>query len=127
MFKETKAFSSFSVKDINASKQFYSQVLGLEISQPMDQLSLHLAGGGRVFLYVKPDHVPATFTVLNFSVTDLEKTMEELKRHGVQFIVYKENGFETDDQGIFHGEGPKIAWFKDPSNNILSILEETTS
>ncbi|SEB09570.1 VOC family protein [Pedobacter hartonius] len=124
MFKEIKAFSGFSVKDIATSKHFYSGVLGLETSQPMDQLLLQLAGGGEVFLYAKPNHEPATFTVLNFPVLNLEKTMEELRKRGVKFIIYKEEGFETDENGVFLDGGPKIAWFKDPSDNILSVIEK---
>jgi len=124
MFKEIKAFSGFSVKDIATSKDFYSGILGLEISQPMDQLLLHLAGGGEVFLYAKPNHEPATFTVLNFPVPSLKNAMEELRKRGVDFIIYKEEGFETDENGVFLGEGPKIAWFKDPSDNILSVIEQ---
>jgi len=124
MFKEIKAFSGFSVKDIATSKDFYSGILGLEISQPMDQLLLHLAGGGEVFLYAKSNHEPATFTVLNFPVPSLENAMEELRKRGVDFIIYKEEGFETDENGVFLGGGPKIAWFKDPSDNILSVIEQ---
>lgn len=124
MFKETKAFSGFSVKDIDTSKEFYTKTLGLEFSQPMDQLLLHIAGGGEVFLYAKPNHVPATYTVLNFPVNNLKETMDELRERGIEFIIYKEEGFETDDEGVFHGGGPKIAWFKDPSGNILSVLEK---
>jgi catechol 2,3-dioxygenase-like lactoylglutathione lyase family enzyme len=124
MFKEIKIFSSYSVKDIDASKQFYSEVLGLETSHPMDQLQLHLAGGGEVFLYLKANHEAATFTVLNFSVPNLEKAMQDLSEKGVRFIIYNEEDFKTDDKGVFMGDGPKIAWFKDPSDNILSVIEE---
>lgn len=124
MFKEAKVFSSFSVKDMPSSKEFYGQTLGLETSSPMDQLSLTLTGGGKVFLYEKENHQPATFTVLNFNVADLEKAMEQLSNQGVKFEIYKEEGFATDEKGVFKGEGLKIAWFRDPSGNILSIIEE---
>ncbi|MBB6269782.1 catechol 2,3-dioxygenase-like lactoylglutathione lyase family enzyme [Pedobacter cryoconitis] len=124
MFKEVKAFSGFSVKDIPAAEEFYGQILGLEISQTMGQIVLHIAGGGTVFVYGKPNHIPATYTVLNFPVENLEKAMDELGKRGVEFIIYNEEEFKTDAKGVFHGGGPKIAWFKDPSDNILSILEK---
>ncbi|QNK64847.1 VOC family protein [Pedobacter sp. PAMC26386] len=124
MFKEVKAFSGFSVNDIPVSKEFYSKTLGLETSETMGQLVLHIAGGGTVFVYAKPNHVPATYTVLNFPVENLEEAMDALSKDGVQFIIYKEKDFETDNKGVFHGGGPKIAWFKDPSGNILSVLEK---
>ncbi|RAJ22832.1 VOC family protein [Pedobacter cryoconitis] len=125
MFKEVKAFSGFSVKEIPEAIEFYKDILGLEISQTMGQLVLHIAGGGTVFVYGKPNHVPATFTVLNFPVVNLKEAMDELRKTGIVFIIYKEKDFETDDQGVFHGGGPKIAWFKDPSGNILSVLEKS--
>lgn len=124
MFKEAKSFSSFSVKDIAASKVFYGEVLGLDISTPMDQLSLNLNGGGKVFIYGKDDHQPALFTVLNFNVPNLEQAMEQLRNQGVQFEIYKEVDFATDDQGVREDQGMKIAWFKDPSGNILSVIQE---
>lgn len=124
MFKDVKAFSGFSVKEITEAMKFYKETLGLEISQTMGQLVLHIAGGGTVFVYAKPNHVPATFTVLNFPVQNLQQAMNELRERGIEFIIYKEKDFETDDQGVFHGGGPKIAWFKDPSGNILSVLEQ---
>jgi predicted enzyme related to lactoylglutathione lyase len=127
MFKDVKAFSGFSVKDISEAMKFYKEILGLEISQTMGQLVLHIAGGGTVFVYAKPNHVPATFTVLNFPVQNLQEAMNELRKKGVRFIIYKEKDFETDDQGVFHGGGPKIAWFKDPSGNILSVLEKDSA
>lgn len=124
MFKDVKAFSGFSVKEITEAMKFYKETLGLEISQTMGQLVLHIAGGGTIFVYAKPNHVPATFTVLNFPVQNLQQAMNELRERGIEFIIYKEKDFETDDQGVFHGGGPKIAWFKDPSGNILSVLEQ---
>lgn len=127
MFKDVKAFSGFSVKEISGAIKFYEETLGLEISQTMGQLVLHIAGGGTVFVYAKPNHVPATFTVLNFPVQNLQQAMNELREKGVEFIIYKEKDFETDDRGVFHGGGPKIAWFKDPSGNILSVLEKDST
>jgi len=127
MFKDVKAFSGFSVKEISEAIKFYEETLGLEISRTMGQLVLHIAGGGTVFVYAKPNHVPATFTVLNFPVQNLQEAMNELRKKGVGFIIYKEKDFETDDQGVFHGGGPKIAWFKDPSGNILSVLEKDST
>lgn len=124
MFKEVKAFSGFSVNEIPEAEEFYGNTLGLEISYTMGQIVLHLAGGGTVFVYAKRTHIPATYTVLNFPVENLEEAMDKLRKRGVEFIIYKEEDFKTDEKGVFHGEGPKIAWFKDPSGNILSVLEK---
>lgn len=125
MLTESKAFGGFSVSDLEKSKVFYRDILGLEVSSPMEQLAeLHIEGGNKVILYFKPDHIPATFTVLNFPVKNLENTMEELRNRGVKFEIYKEAGFETDENGILKDQGMKIAWFKDPSGNILSVLED---
>jgi len=124
MFKETRAFSGFSVKEISSAKEFYGQTLGLEVSDANGLLTLMIAGGTKVLIYPKANHVPATFTILNFPVSNLEEAMKELKKRGIEFIIYKEEGFQTDDKGVFLGGGPKIAWFKDPSGNILSVLEE---
>ena len=124
MFKEVKAFSGFSVNGISKAEEFYGKTLGLEISYTMGQIVLHVAGGGTVFVYAKPNHIPATYTVLNFPVKNLEEAMDELRKRGVEFIIYNEEDFKTDEKGIFHGGGPKIAWFKDPSGNILSVLEK---
>jgi predicted enzyme related to lactoylglutathione lyase len=124
MFKNTPIFSGFSVDDIQKAREFYGLVLGLDISTPMDQLQLNIAGGGKVFIYSKPNHIPATFTVLNFPVDDVEKAVDELTVKGVKFIIYNEEHFKTDEKGIFHRGGPVIAWFKDPAGNFLSVLEE---
>jgi len=123
MLKESRAFSGFSVGDIARAREFYSKTLGLEVSEADGHLSLHLAGGAKVLIYPKPNHVPATFTVLNFSVADVEKAVDTLTRAGVRFERY-EGDLKTDDKGIFRGRGPVIAWFKDPAGNILSVLEE---
>lgn len=127
MFKNTNVFSSFSVDDIQKARQFYGEVLGLEFSTPMDQLELHPAGGVRIFVYGKPNHVPATFTVLNFAVDDIEKAVDELTKKGVRFEIYNEGQMKTDGKGIMRDGGPKIAWFKDPAGNFLSVVEDSQS
>ncbi len=124
MFKNTKAFSSFSVDDLEKAKEFYGQTLGLEVSESMEGLSLHLAGGNEIFVYPKTDHTPATFTILNFPVDDVEQAVDNLTSLGVRFEIYNDGELKTDNKGIFHG-GPKVAWFKDPAGNFLSVLEET--
>lgn len=121
-FKNTKAFSSFSVKDLDEAKRFYGQTLGLEVSESDEGLILQTKGGIDVFIYPKPDHTPATFTVLNFVVDDVDRAVDELTKMGVRFQIYDKGELKTDDRGIFQGE-PKIAWFKDPAGNFLSILE----
>jgi len=124
MFKETKTFSSFSISNLQQSKAFYGDTMGLKISEPMGQLAIHPAGIADIFLYEKSNHEPATFTVLNFLVSNLENAMEELRKRGVKFEIYKEDGFATDENGIREDQGMKIAWFKDPSGNILSLIED---
>jgi catechol 2,3-dioxygenase-like lactoylglutathione lyase family enzyme len=127
MFKASKAFSSFSVDDIPKAKEFYGQTLGLEVTDHRDMglLELSLATGGKVMIYPKDDnHSPASFTVLNFPVDSVEKAVDELTKLGVEFETYDETNLKTDDKGIARGEGPTIAWFKDPAGNILSVLEE---
>lgn len=124
MFKNSKAFSSFSVHNLDQARRFYGETLGLETHQRPQGLELKLVGGGTVFLYAKPDHAPATFTVLNFAVTNVEAAVAALKERGVRFEMYDQPGLKTDAQGIARGGGgPTIAWFKDPSGNILSVLE----
>jgi catechol 2,3-dioxygenase-like lactoylglutathione lyase family enzyme len=123
MFKNTKAFSSFSVNDIQRAREFYGQKLGLEVSETKEGLGLRLAGGGDVFLYSKPNHEPASFTVLNFRVDDIEQAVDQLTKAGIQFEHYDYPEIKTDEKGIHRNEGPKIAWFKDPAGNILSVLE----
>lgn len=123
MLKDSKAFSGFSVDDIGKAKDFYGQKLGLDVSEERGLLALHLAGGAKVLIYPKPNHAPATFTILNFPVDDIERTVDELTRRGVRFERY-EGEIKTDEKGISRArEGPKIAWFKDPAGNILSVLE----
>lgn len=121
-FKNTKAFSSFSVGDLEETKKFYGQILGLEVSETDEGLILQTKGGNDVFIYPKPDHIPATFTVLNFVVDDVDKAVDELTKVGIHFQIYDKGELKTDDRGVFQGK-PKIAWFKDPAGNFLSILE----
>ena len=125
MFEDTHAFSSFSVDDIQKAREFYEDVLGLEVSDDpdMDILTLNIATGADIVVYPKgKDHQPASFTVLNFAVDNIEETVAELGRRGVRFERYQ-GTLETDDKGIHHGN-PAIAWFKDPAGNILSVIEE---
>jgi catechol 2,3-dioxygenase-like lactoylglutathione lyase family enzyme len=122
MLKESKAFSGFSSNDIPACKRFYGETLGLDVTEEMGGLGLHFAGGGEVFIYPKDNHEPATFTVLNFPVEDIEAAVDRLTAAGVTFERY--DGFDQDENGIARGdEGPAIAWFKDPAGNILSVLQ----
>ena len=122
MFKDTKAFSGFSVDDIQRAREFYGGTLGLDVSEEHGLLTLHLAGGANVLVYPKDNHEPPSFTILNFPVSDIEAAVDELKRAGVRFESY-EGELETDEKGIFRGGGPLIAWFRDPAGNILSVLE----
>lgn len=126
MFKVKAAFSGFSVNDLAKAKEFYAETLGLKVDDEGVGLRLHLPGGGTVFAYPKDDHQPATFTILNFEVDNIDEAVDELTNRGVQFEHYE--GIPTDEKGIFRGGsqqmGPDIAWFKDPAGNILSVLEE---
>jgi hypothetical protein len=121
MFTDTKAFSGFAAPDIEPLEKFYGETLGIRTSVENDLLTLHLAGGRDTMVYPKPDFTPATYTILNFPVDDVEKAVDELIARGVKFEQYE--GFEQDEKGIFRGEGPLIAWFKDPAGNILAVLE----
>ena len=124
MLDPTKAFSSFSVNDIQKAKEFYGKKLGIDItSGPEGTLVLVLASGTKALMYPKPNHQPATFTVLNFPVDSVEKAVDELNQRGVRFEIYNEPDLKTDARGISRGNGPTIAWFKDPAGNILSVLE----
>lgn len=125
MLKESKAFSGFSVDDTGKAREFYGRTLGLAVSESHGMLTLHLAGGTSVLIYPKQNHAPATFTVLNFPVDDVDEAVDDLTRRGVRFETYDEPGLKTDERGIFRGGGPTIAWFRDPAGNILSVLEET--
>ena len=124
MFTDTKAFSGFSVDDLPRAKHFYGETLGLKISDEPEGLVLHPGGGGDVFVYPKPNHTPASFTILNFAVDDVDKAVDELAQAGVEFERYT-GELQTDEKGIHRGPpGPTIAWFKDPAGNILSVLEQ---
>lgn len=123
MFKDTPAFSGFSTDDVQKAKEFYGQTLGVDVSEEHGLLHLHLAGGRDVVVYPKANHTPATFTVLNFPVGDVEQVVDELNRRGVRFELYNAGDLVTDEKGIFRGGGPTIAWFKDPAGNILSVIE----
>lgn len=123
MFDSAKAFSSFSVDDVPKARRFYEQTLGLQVSEESGLLRLHLASGQSVLLYPKPTHTPASFTVLNFPVPDVEKAVDALAERGVHFERYPD--FKTDERGIFRGGGPLIAWFKDPAGNVLSVVQSS--
>jgi predicted enzyme related to lactoylglutathione lyase len=123
LFKEAKSFCSFSVNDLQKAKQFYGETLGLEISETPEGLELH-TGENTIFLYPKPNHTPASFTVLNFAVDDIEAAVAELNALGINLEHYNLPDIKTDERGIARGpHGPTIAWFKDPAGNILSVLE----
>jgi catechol 2,3-dioxygenase-like lactoylglutathione lyase family enzyme len=125
MFADTKAFSGFAVDNLEEARRFYADTLGVRTSVLDEEnglLNLELAGDRPTLVYVKPDYQPATYTVLNFQVDDVEAAVDELAARGVSFERYE--GFEQDDKGIARGPGPPIAWFRDPAGNILSVLEE---
>ena len=123
MFADTKAFSGFATNDIEAARRFYGETLGIEVTEEHGMLTLHLAGDRPTLIYPKPDFTPATYTILNFPVDDVEAAVDELSARGVEFERYE--GFDQDDKGIARGQGPAIAWFKDPAGNILSVLESS--
>ena len=122
MFANTKAFSGFAVDDLQKAQAFYGETLGLKTSEEYGLMTLHLAGDRDTLIYPKPDHTPATYTILNFPVDDIDKAVDELAARGVRFERYDDSG--QDEKGIFRGEGPYIAWFKDPAGNVLSVLQE---
>jgi predicted enzyme related to lactoylglutathione lyase len=125
MFANTKAYSGFAVDDLEKAREFYGEALGLRtsvISEEGGVMSLDLAGDRGTLVYQKPDFTPATYTILNFPVDDIDKAVDELAARGVRFERY--DGSEQDEKGIFRGEGPYIAWFKDPAGNVLSVLQE---
>jgi catechol 2,3-dioxygenase-like lactoylglutathione lyase family enzyme len=121
MFADSKAFSGFSVDDVDRARQFYGETLGLRVSEENGMLHLHLAGGHNVLVYPKPNHAPATFTVLNFPVDDIDEAVDALAARGVRIERY--DGFNQDEKGILRDEGPRIAWFTDPAGNVLSVLQ----
>jgi len=121
MLKESEAFSGFAVTDIDAAREFYGETLGMEVTDEGGGLGLQLPSGGAVFVYPKDDHEPAGFTVLNFPVEDIEGTVDGLGQRGIAFERY--DGFDQDERGIAQpGDGPRIAWFKDPSGNVLAVM-----
>jgi predicted enzyme related to lactoylglutathione lyase len=125
MLEKSEAFSGFAAPDLGQAKQFYGDTLGLKVTELEEGnlLQLEIAGGRNVLLYVKPDHAPANYTILNFPVDDIDAVVDGLTERGVQFERYDD--FDQDDKGIFRGEGPLIAWFKDPFGNILSVIKES--
>lgn len=123
-FKDAKAFSSFSVNDLDQAKEFYGQTLGLKVTELDEGLELNLAGGSTVFLYPKPNHTPASFTVLNFPVKDIDEAVNEITTLGLRLEKYDLPDLKTDKKGIMRGNGPLIAWFKDPAGNILSVVQQ---
>jgi predicted enzyme related to lactoylglutathione lyase len=121
MFTDTPAFSGFAVDDIDAARRFYGETLGLKIEDgPMGVLSLQLANSTTVMIYPKPDFVPATYTILNFPVQDVDAAVDDLTARGVEMERY--DGFDQDEKGIMRDNGPTIAWFTDPAGNILAVL-----
>lgn len=129
MFKDTKAVSSFSVDDLPKAKDFYVRILGLEVSEDPEGMYLHTGGGGKIFVYPKQDHIPATYTNLIFPVDDIDKVVDELTEKGVQFEHY-DGDIKTDEKGISRagtvsgGNNPSAAWFKDPAGNFIAVIEE---
>lgn len=125
MFENTKAFSSFAVDDVQKAREFYGEVLGLKttvLDEENGIMSLDLAGDRTTLIYPKPDFTPATYTILNFPVDDVEKAVDELAGRGVTFERYE--NFEQDEKGVARGAGPTIAWFRDPAGNILAVMEQ---
>lgn len=123
MLQSSEAFSGFSVDDIPRAKEFYGSTLGLDLSEEHGMLTLHLAGGRDTLVYPKPNHTPASFTILNFPVADIESAVDELTARGVPFEHYEGTEMETDERGVFRGGGPLIAWFTDPAGNVLSVIQ----
>jgi len=124
MFSADKAFSGFSVDDLDAAERFYGTTLGLAVEvNPMGFLDITLANGATILAYVKPNHEPASYTMLNFEVDDVEAAVDDLNARGVVTKIYTDPDFGTDAKGISRGEGPDIAWFTDPAGNVLSVLK----
>jgi catechol 2,3-dioxygenase-like lactoylglutathione lyase family enzyme len=125
MLKHSKAFSGFSVDDLQKAKNFYVDILELDVADnPMGLLELYVEGSSKIIVYPKPNHEPATFTILNFPVDNIDKAVDDLISRGIKFEQY-DDPIKTDAKGICRNpQGPKIAWFKDPAGNILSIIEE---
>lgn len=125
MLADSKAFSGFSVNDVSDARKFYEATLGLRVSEDNGMLTLHIAGGRDILVYPKDDHTPASFTILNFPVDNVESAVDELTRRGVRFERYPGMDADMDEKGIFRGGGPLIAWFTDPAGNVLSVIEDS--
>ncbi|MGZ0712378.1 VOC family protein (plasmid) [Coraliomargarita sp. W4R53] len=127
MFTTDGAYSGFSVDDIDAARRFYSETLGLTVeADPMGFLSLELASGASILIYPKPHHTPASFTILNFPVADIDAAVADLNERGVSTKIYSNAEFRTEENGIARGNGhsPDIAWFRDPAGNVLAVMQE---
>jgi catechol 2,3-dioxygenase-like lactoylglutathione lyase family enzyme len=123
VFEKTKAFSGFSVDDIEGARQFYEGTLGLNVTEENGMLGLHIPDGGNIMIYPKPDHTPATFTILNFPVEDIDRAVDDLTGRGIEMVRYQ--GMNQDEKGIMRDDySPPIAWFLDPAGNVLSVLED---
>jgi catechol 2,3-dioxygenase-like lactoylglutathione lyase family enzyme len=124
MFGDSKAFSGFAARDVDAVEEFYGERLGIRVTRDGDLLTLHLDGGARpTLVYPKPDHQPAAFTILNFPVEDVGEAVKQLALRGIEVERY--DGMPQDPDGVMRGNGPDIAWFKDPAGNILSVIRPT--
>jgi predicted enzyme related to lactoylglutathione lyase len=122
VFSTSKAFSGFAVDDIARANAFYGETLGLEVSEANGMLRLSIADGAQVLVYPKPSHLPATYTILNFPVDDIDSAVDDLAARGIAMTRY--DGFDQDERGIFRGGGPFIAWFTDPAGNVLSVVQD---
>lgn len=122
MFKDSKAFSGFAVDDLEAAKRFYGETLEVELEEAGPGLSLKAGGDRPIFVYPKPGHTPAEYTILNFPVDDIDAAVDELESRGVEMLRYE--GFDQDEKGIMRDQGPNIAWFTDPAGNVLSVIEQ---
>jgi catechol 2,3-dioxygenase-like lactoylglutathione lyase family enzyme len=123
VFEKTRAFSGFSVDDIEGARQFYEGTLGLNVTEENGMLGLHIPDGGNIMIYPKPDHTPATFTILNFPVEDIDRAVDDLTGRGIEMVRYQ--GMNQDEKGIMRDDySPPIAWFLDPAGNVLSVLED---
>ena len=122
MFANTKAYSGLAVKDLQKAREFYGETLGIQTSEEYGLMWLHLAGGRDTLVYEQPDVTPASYTILNFEVDDIDKAVDALAARGVRLERY--DNMEQDERGVFRKEGPYIAWFKDPAGNVLSVLQE---
>jgi catechol 2,3-dioxygenase-like lactoylglutathione lyase family enzyme len=121
MLGSSEAFSGFAVDDVAKAREFYGETLGLRTSEENGMLTLHLAGDRPTLVYPKPDFTPATYTILNFPVDDIDQTVDALTANGVEILRY--DGFPQDERGVMREAGPPIAWFTDPAGNVLSVLE----